>query len=193
MADWFSRLALLLAPIALLTGCAIGPQAPAVRSLDDIQRFALAGRVAVKVENKGYSARMRWQHQPNDDAIWLYSPVGSVLAALTVNGNGATLVTADREVYNSNNVQALTREILGWDLPLDGLQHWVLGRVDPSAPVIDAQRDERSRLKSLSQRDWIIDYRSYVDDGLLPAALTLRFGELRLRLVIDRWQLSGFE
>ena len=177
----------------MLAACAIAPRAPTVRSVDEIQRFALAGRVAVKLESKGYSARLRWRHELTEDALWLYSPVGSVLATLTVNGNGATLVTADKEAYNSNNVQALTREVLGWDLPLDGLQHWVLGRPDPSAPVTDAQRDDKARLTRLSQRDWIIDYQGYVDDGLLPAALTLRYGELRLRVVVDRWQLAGFE
>lgn len=193
MPDRLRRFALLLAPVALLAGCAIAPKAPAVHSVENIQGFTLAGRVAVKVENKGYSARMRWLHKTTDDALWLYSPVGSVLAALTVDGNGATLVTADKEAYNSNNVQALTREVLGWDLPLDGLQHWVLGRPDPSSPVIDMQRDNRARLTRLSQRGWIVDYTAYVDDGLLPAALTLRYDELRLRLVIDRWQLAEFE
>lgn len=191
MAIRLLRLALLLVPVALLSACAIAPQAPAVSSVDSIERFGLDGRVAVKLQSKGYSARLRWQHEPRDDAMWLYSPIGSVLAALTVNGNGATLVTADRETYNSRNVQALTREVLGWDLPLDGLRHWVLGRPDPTVPVVDVRRDDRSRLTHLAQREWTIDYLGYVDDGLLPSALTLRYGDLRLRLVIDRWQLAG--
>jgi outer membrane lipoprotein LolB len=191
VAGWLRRIALLIAPAALMAGCAVAPQAPAIRSIEAVDRFALSGRVAVKLDSKGYSARLRWLHEPRDDAVWLYSPVGSVLATLTVNGLGATLVTADREVHNSNDVQALTREVLGWDLPLEGLQHWVLGRPDPAAPVAEVVRDQRSRLVRLVQRDWTVEYSAYVDDGVLPAALTLRYGELRLRLVVDRWQIAG--
>ncbi len=187
--DWLRRLASLIAPIAL-AACAIAPQAPSVQSVDHISAFQLAGRVAVKLEDKGYSARLRWEHAPTLDALWLYSPIGSVLAELTVDGNGATLVTADREAYNSRDVQALTREVLGWNLPLEGLQHWVLGRADPAAPVNGEQRDAMGRLQRLSQRDWRIDYLAYVDGSPLPAAMALHYGELRLRLVIDRWQLA---
>jgi outer membrane lipoprotein LolB len=185
------RIALLIAPVVLLAGCALAPQAPPIRSVDAVERFGLTGRVAVKLESKGYSARLRWLHEPQDDALWLYSPVGSVLATLTVDGHGATLVTAEREVFRSSDVQALTREVLGWDLPIEGLQHWVLGRPDPGVPVIEVQRDDRSRLLRLVQRDWTIEYSGYVDDGVLPAGLTLHYGDLRLRLVIDRWQIAG--
>jgi outer membrane biogenesis lipoprotein LolB len=171
------RIALLIAPVVLLAGCALAPQAPPIRSVDAVERFGLTGRVAVKLESKGYSARLRWLHEPQDDALWLYSPVGSVLATLTVDGHGATLVTAEREVFRSSDVQALTLE--------------VLGRPDPGVPVIEVQRDDRSRLLRLVQRDWTIEYSGYVDDGVLPAGLTLHYGDLRLRLVIDRWQIAG--
>lgn len=152
--------------------------------------FELTGRVAVNFDQKGYSARLRWQHQNTDDALWLYSAFGSVLAELTVQPAGATLVTADRETYRSDNVQALTRDVLGWDLPLDGLRHWVVGRPDPSARVQSEVRDERSRLTRLVQHDWTIDYIAYVDNGVLPSGLTLRYQTLRLKLLIDRWQLA---
>jgi len=155
------------------------------------EQFELNGRVAVKLDGRGHSARMRWLHQVDSDAIWLYSPVGSTIATLTADGESATLVTARKETFQSKDVQTLTREILGWDLPLPGLQHWVLGRVDPAVPVEEIERDEQMRIKRLVQGGWHIDFAGYQDNGTLPSSLLLRFAELRLRLVIDRWNLAS--
>lgn len=173
----------------LLAGCATLPS-PMPAELAAVGDFDLSGRIAVRVEDRGYSARMRWQHRTTEDEVWLYTPVGSVLATLRVDADGATLITSDRKTYRSDDVQALTREVLGWDLPLEGLQHWVMGRVDPRATVEAEERDDQHRLTRLVQRDWFIDYRAYAADGRLPSLLSLTYDGLRLRLIVDRWQLA---
>jgi outer membrane lipoprotein LolB len=176
--------------LAALAGCATLPP-PAPVDLSGIRDFDLAGRIAVRVEDRGYSARMRWQHRSEMDDVWLYTPVGSILATLTVDAGGATLTTSERKSYRSADVQSLTREVLGWDLPLEGLQHWVMGRADPRVPVQAETRDDRQRLVRLAQRGWIIEYLDYSADGPLPALLVLQYEDLRLRLVIDRWQVAS--
>ena len=85
--------------------------------------------------------------------------------------------------------QALTREVLGWDLPLSGLRYWVTGRADPALPVQAQERDDKQRLKSLTQNDWRIAYLEYVGDSALPARLSLAFDRLNLRLIIEHWEL----
>lgn len=173
--------------VALLAGCAVAPRVPLPADTAAIRDFELSGRVAVRLEGRGYSARLRWQHRDSRDALWLYSPVGSVLARLTVAANSAVLTTADQATFHSSDVQELTREVLGWDLPLEGLQHWVVARPDPHAPIEDARRDPRDRLKSLRQRDWTISYLAYAADSGLPSSMALQYGDLQLKLVIDRW------
>lgn len=144
----------------------------------------------MKLDGRGHSARMRWLHDSGSDAIWLYSPIGSTIATLTANADSATLVTARKETFRSENVQQLTREILGWDLPLPGLQHWVLGRVNPAVPVTEIERDEQKRITRLVQGDWQVDFAGYEDNGNLPRSLLLHFADLRVRLMIDRWDLT---
>jgi len=178
-----------VAAIALLSACASKPPILPPGEVS-VERFELSGRVAVKLDGSGHSARMRWLHYPESDAIWLYSPIGSTIATLNTDAESATLVTARKETFRSENVQALTREILGWDLPLPGLQHWVLGRVDPAMPVREVKRDDQSRITRLVQGDWQIDFAGYEDGGTLPRSLLLNFANLRLRLVIDRWNLA---
>lgn len=178
--------------LALLAGCAT-PRAPRDLPASNaaITDFSLAGRVAVKVETRGYSASLQWRHAGPTDSLRLLSPVGTAIAQLDADADGATLITADKKVHRSDNVQDLTREVLGWDLPLEGLQHWVLGRTDPALPVESEERDARGRFARFSQNGWRVSYLAYKDDGVLPSRMTLLHKRLSLRLVIDRWDIPG--
>lgn len=177
--------------LAVVAGCA-APRAPQALPASNaaIGTFALTGRVAVKVEQRGYSARLNWRHGAGGDRLRILSPVGTVIAQLEADASGATLTTADKKVYRSGDVQALTRDVLGWDLPLEGLQHWVVGRPEPTLPVQAEERDTRGRLTRLTQNEWRIDYLAYTGDSALPSRMLLAFDNLALRLIIDRWDVT---
>jgi outer membrane lipoprotein LolB len=177
--------------LAVVAGCAAS-RAPQVLPATNagINTFSLTGRVAVKLEQRGYSAKLSWRHAAGGDRMRLLSPVGSVIAELEADASGATLTTGDKKVYQSGNVQALTREVLGWDLPLEGLQHWVVGRAEPGPPVQAEERDARGRLTKLTQNDWRISFLDYAGDSALPTRIALVYDNLNLRLIIDRWDLT---
>lgn len=185
-----SRLVATVFLISLLAACAV-PRAPQRLPMSnaDIESFGLSGRVAVRADNRGYSASLRWKHRAVGDSLRLFSPLGTVIAQVEVDAEGAMLTTGDRKQYRSGDVQALTREVLGWDLPLSGLQHWVLGRADPDLPIQAEERDAGERLTRLTQNGWRIAYLEYTGDSALPARMTLAHDRLILRLVVDRWDL----
>ncbi len=176
--------------IALVAACATQPPALPPGTAPQVDRFELTGRVAVKLDGRGHSARLRWRHLVDSDAIWLYSPVGSTIATLYADGELATLVTSKQETYQSTDVQSLTRDVLGWNLPLSGLRYWVLGRVEPGVPVEAIDRDEQLRIRRLVQGGWDVEFAGYRQDGTLPSSMVLRFADLRMRLLIDRWNVA---
>ncbi len=180
----------LCAVLAALSGCAsIRPAQVLPASNAAIDAFSLNGRVAVKLDDRGYTASLRWRHTTTRDSLRLLSPIGSVVGEIEADGNGATLTTGDKKVYHSNDAQSLTREVLGWDLPLAGLRYWVTGRADPAAPVQAQDRDDKQRLTSLMQSDWRITYLEYFGDSAMPARLSLAFDRLNLRLIVEHWEL----
>ncbi|UCH48353.1 MAG: outer membrane lipoprotein LolB [Betaproteobacteria bacterium] len=179
--------------LALLVACATQPPVAPPTVAPQVDRFELSGRVAVKLDGRGHSARLRWLHDVDSDAIWLYSPVGSTIATLVANEEIATLVTSKKETFQSTDVQSLTRDVLGWDLPLGGLKYWVLGRVDPDAPVEQIEWDGQQRIKRLVQDGWDIEFAGYAKNSTLPASIVLRFADLRMRLLIDRWDVALLE
>ncbi len=180
----------LCAALAALSGCASTRTAQLLPASNAaVDAFSLNGRVAVKLDDRGYTASLRWSHTQTRDLVRLFSPLGSVIGEIDAEASGATLTTADKKVYRSSDAQTLTREVLGWDLPLAGLRYWITGRVDPAAQVQAQDRDERQRLKSLMQNGWRITYLEYFGDSAMPARLSLVFDRLNLRVIVGRWEL----
>ena len=180
----------LCAVLAALAGCASTRLAQVLPASNaSIGAFSLNARVAVRLDDRGYTASLRWRHSQAHDSLRLLSPLGTVVGEIEADSNGATLTTGDKKVYRSNDVQALTREVLGWDLPLSGLRYWVTGRADPALPVQALSRDNKERLKSLLQNDWRVAYLEYFGDSALPARLTLAYDRLNLRLIVEHWEL----
>lgn len=176
--------------LAVMSGCAsLRPEQVLPSSNASIGAFSLNGRVGVKVDDRGYTASLRWRHSATRDSLRLLSPVGSVVGEIEADDTGATLTTGDKKVYRSNDAQTLTREVFGWDLPLSGLRYWVTGRADPASPVQAEDRDANQRLKSLTQNDWRIAYLDYFGDSAMPARMTLAYDRLNLRLIVEHWEL----
>lgn len=175
--------------VALLcTGCAMlasGPNVPAAEAFD------ILGRVLASSEGRAFSANFRWRHGALDNEIWLMSPVGQTLAYIAADANGATLTAADQQEYRALSVEGLTRQALGWPLPLAQLQHWIRGGSVPGSAAAVLTRDARGRLFLLEQEGWRIRY-TYPEtgDGLLPRQLELTQGGQRIRMVVDEWRVQ---
>jgi len=117
-------LALLLAACATVT---IAPR--------DQRPFDVVGRVLVSYSGGALTANLRWEHGPAEDQIWLMTPTGQTLAYIVDSKEGATLTRADRQQYRASSVEALTRQALGWSLPLSLMQYWVQGESAPGTPT----------------------------------------------------------
>ncbi len=151
--------------------------------------FDILGRVLASSEGRAFSANFRWRHATADNEIWLMTPVGQTLAYIAADASGATLTAADQQEYRALSVEGLTRQALGWPLPLAQLQHWIRGGIVPGSAVAAVTRDARGRLSLLEQEDWRIRY-TYPEtgDGILPRQLELTQGGQRIRMVIDEWR-----
>jgi len=182
----------LLCGLLLLSACAAVPRAPVAADPAQVSAFDLTGRINVRVENKGYPGRIRWQHAPGTDEVWVYSPVGSTVARMRQDASGALLVTSDGKEYKANDMKLLAREVLGWNLPIDGLQYWVRGLPWPSLDRAREEHDADGRLKSLSQGGWEVAYLDWSPAGVsgLPSKLDVAGEGLRLRLLIEKWKVE---
>jgi outer membrane lipoprotein LolB len=89
-------------------------------------------------------------------------------------------------VRHARDADTLTREALGYVLPVTGLTWWVQARPAPGS-AFEATRDAAGRLTQLKQDGWTIDYLQYAADAR-PRKLTVAREGLEIRLVADSWQ-----
>lgn len=181
-----SRLVVPLGLVAILAACAAPeiktplPQSPGA--------FELLGRVAVNSPEQKFSGNLRWTHDAEQDQLWFLTPLGQGVAHLIKDRSGVTLKTND-ETYHALDVESLTRQVLGWRLPLTGLESWVRGISAPGVPAA-VERDAAGRLARVRQDGWEISYLRYSEERGLPEKLTVAGQGLEITLVIDNWLVA---
>ena len=176
--------------LLLLSGCASlsGPVgAPPDR--DALNAFVLEGRFSLRQAERNYSGRLAWRHVGAENEVLLSSPFGQGLAEIVTDARGARLTTSDGKVFSAGDSEALTREVLGYPLPLARLADWLRAR---SSATGVAERDAQGRVRQLRDAEWLIDYEYDSDAASAPpgriVAIHAGRGEvLELRLRIDSW------
>ncbi len=181
-----------------LAGCQTVPVAPAptvawsVRrpTLQNLDRFDLDGRVAVAVGGQGFDAGMRWVQSGAMTRLVLSGPLGAGGVEVTANGADLSVITSSGKRLGAAAARAELTDKLGFEPPLTSIRYWVLGVPDPGAPAA-VRLDSRQRLTELTQEGWRIDYTSYMPVGAewLPRLLTLRRAGVRVRMLVNGWQL----
>ncbi|PXW86892.1 outer membrane lipoprotein LolB [Nitrosomonas sp. Nm84] len=155
--------------------------------------FNLLGRISIQSPNQSSSGSFRWQHLASSDEILLFTPLGQAVAEITKDQEGVRLITSKLEAFYANDVESLTEEILGWRLPLEGLQYWIQGM---HSPVTAAEKDldNKDQVVAIRQDGWKIYYSNYtpaqLNHPLLPRVLYLTYENLKIKLVIDNWKVE---
>lgn len=167
----------------LLAACATVPPPSDVGMPDAGWRFS--GRIGIQTETQSLSGGLRWQHRPDADSLFLSTPLGQGVARIERSAAGVTLELPDQPPRQAPDAETLTRDALGYALPVAGLAWWMQARPDPARPFA-AEYDDAGRLARLKQDGWTIDYRQYVQDR--PRRLTLTREGLEIRLVADEWR-----
>ncbi|PWB58987.1 MAG: outer membrane lipoprotein LolB [Nitrosomonadales bacterium] len=185
------KFALALLGALLLGGCATpASRLPAAtQAWAAPETFLLNGRIGVRHDGQGFSGNLSWRHHANEDEIQLSSPLGQTVARIQRNKESVTLDTPEGH-YTAQSPEELTEQVLGWRLPLDGMQYWVLARPAPDG-VAESEHDDGMRVTRLRQQEWNIEYQDYRMEGnhVLPSRIVMRNNTLELKLIVDGWEL----
>ena len=155
--------------------------------------FNLLGRLSIQNGNERFSGSFRWQHLTVSDEILLFTPLGQAVAEITKDQEGVRLITAKLEAFYADDVESLTEEVLGWRLPLRGLQYWMQGKHSPLTAA-EMDLDDKDQVVVIRQDGWKIQFSSYAPAQLnqtpLPRILDLFYENLKIKLVVDDWKVD---
>lgn len=153
--------------------------------------FVLTGRLAVNARQHRFSGGIRWQHTGQSDEIYLFSPLGQIVAEIFRDQTGVRLVTSEPAIYRAQNAEYLTSQVLGWELPLAGMRFWVRGTHFPDT-VAEKDLDKNRRTVAIRQDGWQVVYQNYypAQEGMsvLPRLLEFSRPDVKMRLLVDQWQ-----
>lgn len=186
--------------LALLSGCRTLPPAPLGAAapwderrpqLQALNHFDLKGRVALSAGGNGVNANLRWSQQGTRSQLALEGPLGVGGMHITANGDELEIVNAHGDHISSEAAHAELVTRLGFDIPLPSLRYWILGVPDPAQPAQESLDPDQPRLAALTQDGWHVTYPEYtaVRGQPLPARLTLERDTVRVRLLVEDWQL----
>jgi len=179
-----------LAAITLLAGCALQP--PRHEDVAPVERiralsFDLEGRLAASDGERGANGRLRWAHRPQGDEWVVLSPLGQVVAHIVGTPDGAMLRTSDGQSLYAPDTTTLLPHILGVSAPAGHLADWIQAIPAEGARVLET--DAIGRPTRIADSGWIIDYAEYANDDPQshPRRLNAKWGDARLRIVVDAW------
>ncbi len=180
----------LVMALLVFAGCATPPPLPRGTMPAWTGNWTMQGRFSIEDGDQNVSGSIRWQHRGDVDELLLSSPLGQVLARVVRDAEGALLELPQQPPRRAADADTLTRDALGYILPVAGLAWWIQARPDPGR-VFDARHDAAGRLTELRQDGWVIEYQQYADNlPFHPRKLRLSRDDLAIRLVTDSWGLQ---
>lgn len=162
------------------------------QSLLGLNEWGFDGRASVNDQHSSASLNLRWRQSAGHYDIRLMSFLGQQQARLQGSGDGSVILSQPgKPTLQATSATSLMQQELGWSLPLDGLNFWLRGIPMPGKAA-DWRLDENGRLVWLEQDGWRIEFTAYMlVEGLqLVRKIRLYHDSVRIRLVMDHWQIS---
>nr|WP_315397730.1 outer membrane lipoprotein LolB [uncultured Duganella sp.] len=163
----FQRGATMLAlagALSALAGCAT---TSAPRSTAAVAPYRdtldLAGRIAINYSRDGkpesLSGKFTWRQTAANTDVSLISPTGQTVAVINVTPTSASLKRSGEPTRSAPDLDSLTRQTLGWTLPVSGLRDWLQGH----AVAADGSRFTASPASDtvVTRDGWKLDYVSW--------------------------------
>ena len=188
--------------LAALAGCATLPPVPEdqglartaflerAAELEAVRHWRFVGRLTLELPTESWSGQLNWRTEDLRQVIDLSGPMGRGGGRLVLGGDQAVLITREGDRYEAANPDALIALVTGREIPIRGLDYWVRGM--PRTDVgFDLRAGADGRPRRLVQDGWEIVYGAFDDmaPAAMPMSMELHRGDIRLRLMIQRWQL----
>nr|WP_296748105.1 lipoprotein insertase outer membrane protein LolB [Thioalkalivibrio sp.] len=194
---------LLLLLLSGLAGCAALQPVPedqlAARSafleraaaLDAVSHWRFAGRLTLELPAESWSGQLNWRTEGLRQVIDLSGPMGRGGGRLMLGGDQAVLITREGDRYEAADADELMALVTGRAIPVGGLDYWVRGMPRPGVGF-DLRADADGLPRRLIQDGWEIVYGAFEEAAPvgMPMSVELHREDTRLRLIIQRWQLT---
>jgi outer membrane lipoprotein LolB len=197
------RHACILALSLLAAACTTTPtvtQTQLQHSRSYANTATIDGRLSIRYEASGGEqashGSFNWVQHDKRTTVQLLSPLGQVVAVITMTPGQSTLTQANRPAKTAADPDSLIHDVIGWPLPINGLQDWLQGfHTDRAGKRIPIQAANEP-VTITTTDGWRLTYGAWEPDSnnaLRPKRIdatrnTKEAGTVAIRIVIDAWQ-----
>ncbi len=174
----------------ICVGCATHQNSKTYSNIEEVNSITAIGRSAVKSpEFNGQVFLNLKEPRKNYVDLILQGSLGAGRTELSLKPN-TIIIKSDNREYRGDDVDQLFAEITDIPWPISGSLSWIKGLTNKSETIITY--DEQNRPLHFIEDGWTVRYQDWhTQNGLsLPEKLTIEQGDIRLRVVIERWRLS---
>ncbi len=149
--------------------------------------WRMQGRLTIDTGARAAPGRFSWIQEGDVSTLLVRGPLGG--GVLEVTGSPDEMVmTARGERRVLTDPEADLSALLGWWMPVESLDAWLLGLPDARYPA-ETRVGRADVLERLEQRLWRVEYERYqlIDGILVPQRIRMTHETLDVRVTIDDW------
>lgn len=183
--------------LATVAGCANLRAPQTAGNVPDpavVTEWTAKGRIGFSAQGEGGSGSFVWRQVASRTDLELRGPLGAGGFDLTTDGSQLQLRDASGNALDDEAARAELERRLGGTLPLAQLRYWILGVPAPpgSAPGDGPVQAATGAAPGFVQDGWVVtlDQSRAVGGWRLPVRLSATTSGVRIRLVIDDWQVQ---
>lgn len=149
--------------------------------------FELQGKMSFSDGSEGGSGQVRWEKSEQQIQVVLKAPLSSKSWTLVSNTLGATMEDSAGGVYHSLSAADLLSDQVGWPVPWEALQHWIIG-VPTESGQLEWDADQQGY--TVVDQGWVIKYSrlNMYDTAVLPHKIIARKHPYSIKLSVKSWQ-----
>ena len=159
--------------------------------LASVSSWRMQGRLAIDTGERAAPGRFSWIQDGDVSTLLVRGPLGG--GVLEVTGSpGEMVVTARGERRVLTDPEKDLSALLGWWMPVESLDAWLLGLPDSRYPA-ETRLGRADVLERLDQRLWRVEYERYqlIDGVLVPRRIRMTHETLDVRVTIDDWSIGS--
>lgn len=147
--------------------------------------WSFEGRLSLTAQKDSWSANIDWEHNTDKEQIKLSGPLGQGATVIRLTNEGVVIDRGGGRIQSSAHPEQFINQQLGLFVPVNSLRYWVLGLPEPSHNAVEIA-------DGFNQLGWLVSYLQMqsVGNESLPRKITVLNDKVKLKLIIDQWNLN---
>lgn len=166
----YAKLTLISLSLSLTACQTLKPIQPTVHSQEQVENFAIQGKIGIRTPEQTNSAFYTWVQQDEQYSIELSGILGIGLTQIDGDAQQVSLTNAQVGTITAPTAEELLKQATGWVAPISNLKFWIQAQTRHSSAQV--QYDTQQRPTIIVEDGWQVEL-DYNDSNTKPYRLIL--------------------